>query len=122
METTRGDTVRLNISKDKDKESKIKDKVQSNPQRKDYYASGNNANGSRFLIIMLVKAHLKKEKKKNYKQKMNIYFGRLSIYRHIIFCDSVNKNCRGRMKKLVKVTRRLKMSSDLSRLVYKILR
>ena len=71
METTRGDSVRLKyISKDKDKEkeSKIKDKVQSNPQKKAYYASGNNANGSRFLII-----NLKQEKKKKYKQTKDEY-------------------------------------------------
>ena len=90
VETTRGDTVRLNISKDKDKESKIKDKVQSNPQRKDYYASGNNANGSRFLIIMLVKAHLKKEKKKNYKQTKDEYLFleavHISPYHFLRFC------------------------------------
>ena len=58
----RGDTVRLNISKDKETENKDKDKVQSDLQRKDYYASGNNANESRFLIMMLVKTHLTKKK------------------------------------------------------------
>ena len=50
-----------NTSKDKETESKDKDKVQSDLQRKDYYASRNNANGSRFLIIPLVKTHLTKK-------------------------------------------------------------
>ena len=51
-----------NISKDKETESKDKDKVQSDLQIKYYYASGNYANGSSFLIMMLVKTHMTKKR------------------------------------------------------------